>query len=460
MNQYIYFIIIGLLLLILIFGYFIVQKHIQKLQQQNVKQDLNFANERIDWERNTQQNAENIAQQKLQLKEYQSTIELQQNQLEQERKRIESLIEETTRTISEKKNLETQLSTQKEELNTLENRFREQFENIASKILKQNTTDFSSMQQKSMTELLNPLKEKMEGFERKVTETYEKGLKDQTDMKAELKKLYALNTQISTEANNLTKALKGDVKQQGNWGEVVLERILERSGLSKGIEYEKEVVTQNESGQRIRPDVIIKLPEEKHLIVDSKVSLIAYEKAVNATSEIEKQQYIKEHINSIKRHIKGLSEKHYQTAQNLHTPDFVLLFIPVESSFALAVQEDAELFNIAWEQKIVIVSTSTLLATLRTIASIWKQEQQTRNVQEIARQGATMYDKFVAFVDDLVKVGRKMDEAKNAYTDSMKKLSEGRDNLVRKAERLRELGARSKKQLPKNLLDRAREDEE
>lgn len=458
MTGYLLYIIIAVLLIALIIVYFSLIKKNDLLRNKYVEQETLFNTEKQQWENSRQQQQQTIEYQSTQIKNSQQNIEEQNKKLADERLRIETLLQETTKNKAENENLQSLLKSQKEELSSLENRFREQFENVASKILKQNTLDFSSMQQKNMTELLSPLKEKMENFERKVTETYEKGLKDQTDMKAELKKLYDLNTQISTEANNLTKALKGDVKQQGNWGEVVLERILERSGLSKGIEYEKEVVTQNEAGQRIRPDVIIKLPEDKHLIIDSKVSLVAYEKAVTTTDDDERVTYIKEHINSIKRHIKGLAEKHYQTAKGLNTPDFVLLFIPVESSFALAVQEDTELFNMAWEQKIVIVSTSTLLATLRTIASIWKQEQQTRNVQEIARQGAAMYDKFVAFTEDLIKVGKKMDEAKAVYTDSMKKLSEGKDNLVRKAERLRTLGAQTKKQLSPNLLDRSIEE--
>ncbi|PVX49888.1 DNA recombination protein RmuC [Balneicella halophila] len=369
--------------------------------------------------------------------------------------RIEELLQESTRLGAEKQALTENLENQKNNLAEMEERFRVQFENLASKILKQNTIDFSETQQKNISEILNPLKEKIQTFEKKVEDTYEKGLKDQTDLKAELKKLYELNSQISTEANNLTKALKGDVKQQGNWGELVLERVLERSGLSEGAEYQREKVVNNDLGERVRLDVLIKLPDNKHLIVDSKVSLIAYEKAVNEENEIDRLRYLKEHVNSIKKHIKVLSEKHYSSVSGLQSPDFVLLFIPVESSFALAVQQDNELFNIAWDNKIVIVSPSTLLATLRTVSSIWKQEHQTQNVQEIARQGALLYDKFVNFYNDLEKVGVKMDEAQRAYSDSMKKLYDGKDNLVRKAERLRELGARPKKELPEELRERA-----
>lgn len=409
-----------------------------------------------------------LQQQLARLSQEKSVSESQQTQLTQQlskreaenqeqQERIEVILQEASQLKTEKLSLEELMKNQKDDLETLEERFRIQFENVASKILKQNTVDFSETQQKSMTELLNPLKEKINIFEKRVEETYEKGLKDQTDMRAELKKLYELNSRISLEANNLTKALKSDSKQQGNWGELVLERILERSGLTKGEEYDREVATTNDAGASIRPDVVVRLPEDKHIIIDSKVSLVAYEKAVNTDDETERQSHIKEHVASIKRHVKLLADKHYQSSPSLHTPDFVLLFVPVESSFALAVQQDGELFNLAWDNKIVIVSPSTLLATLRTVSSIWKQEQQTRNVQEIARQGGALYDKFVNFYTDLEKVGKKMDEAKDAYVASMKKLYDGNDNLVRKAERLKELGARSKKELPKNLRDRAGE---
>lgn len=385
-------------------------------------------------------------------KELKEKEKIQQN-------RIENLLEEVTKTMAEKKAIEENLSLQKKDFEKLEERFREEFENLAGKILKQNTVEFTETQQRKMNDILTPLKEKLQTFEKKVEDTYEKGLKDQTDMRAELKKLYDLNARISTEANNLTKALKSDSKQQGNWGELVLERILDRSGLTKGIEYEREQLTTNEDGQRIKPDVIVKLPDNKHIIIDSKVSLIAYERAVNAEDDAKRMHYIKEHIQSVKAHIKGLGAKHYQTSKNLNSPDFVLLFIPIESSFALAVQEDTELFNTAWENNIVLVSPSTLLATLRTVSSIWKQEKQTQNVQEIAKQGAALYDKFVGFTEDLLIVGKKMNEAKYAYEESMKKLSEGNGNLVKRVENLRKLGALPKKAINPNLLKHSIENE-
>lgn len=349
-------------------------------------------------------------------------------------------------------NLQEKLQERKKEMEQMQQKFTTEFENIASKILRQNTQDFSATNQKSITEMFLPLKEKIHLFEKKVEDTYEKGLKDQTDLKAELKKLADLNLRISDEANNLTRALKGDVKKQGNWGEVILERILERSGLTEGREYRKQESIVGENGQRYQPDIVIQLPDQKHIVVDSKVSLIAYERLVNAESETDRQSFVKEHLISVRSHIKLLSEKHYQHSPLFNSPDFVLLFIPIESSFSLAVQEDQELFTYAWDNKVVIVSPSTLLATLRTIASIWQQENQTRNSIEIARQSGALYDKFVAFITDMETMGRSLDSARKSYDQAVNKLYVGNGNLVRRAENIRKLGAKTSKELPGEMV--------
>ena len=327
------------------------------------------------------------------------------------------------------------------------------FENLANKILKKNTDDLTEANQKRITELIHPLREKIQQFEKKVEETYEKGLRDQTDLKVELKKLFELNNRISTEANNLTRALKGDVKKQGNWGEMVLERILERSGLTQGQEFEREKVITNAEGKTIRPDVLVNLPDKKHIIIDSKVSLLAYERFVNSDDPDERKKWIKDHISSLKTHIKELNVKHYSSSPQINTPDFVLLFIPIESSFSVAVEEDQQLFNYAWENKVVIVSPSTLLATLRTIASIWQQENQTRNAIEIARQSGALYDKFVGFIADIEKIGKGIESLNKTYDDAGKKLYTGTGNLVRRVEKLKELGASTTKQIPDHLME-------
>lgn len=374
--------------------------------------------------------------------------------LEKVREENTNLFGRLEKAKTEYRNLQEKLQLQKAELEEIQKKFTLEFENIANKILEKNSEKFTAANQKNIGEVLNPLKEKIFQFEKKVDETYQKGLKDQTDLKAELKKLHDLNSKISEEASNLTKALKGDVKKQGNWGEVVLERILERSGLNEGEQgYQKQFSDSSEDGKRIQPDIVINLPDNKHIIIDSKVSLVAYERAINSETEEERAKRIKEHLISLKAHVKGLSEKHYQTAQKLNSPDFVLLFIPIEASFSLAIQEDQELFSFAWDQKVVLVSPSTLLATLRTIASIWQQENQTRNALEIARQGGALYDKFVNFVADMEKIGNNLRLTKNSYNDAMNKLAEGRGNLVRSTQKLKALGAKASKELPKKMLE-------
>ncbi len=346
---------------------------------------------------------------------------------------------------SELTHLNEKLQSQKKEVEELQEKFKTEFENIAHKILKQNTVEFSESSKKNMSELLNPLKEKISTFEKKVEETYQKGLRDQTDLRAELKKLHELNTKLGEEAGNLTRALKADTKQQGNWGEVVLERILERSGLLKNEEYFTQQTANNEEGKLLRPDIMIKLPEEKYLIIDSKVSLTAFEAYISSDDEKQKEAALKRHLDSVKKHIKELRDKNYDNLKGINTPDFVLMFMPVEPAFALAVQSDPELFNYAWEQRIVIVSPTTLLATLRTVASIWRHERQTKNAMEIAKQGGKLYDKFVGFLNDLEKVGTNIERARDSFYDAKKKLSTGKGNIIGQLEKMKEMGAKATK---------------
>ena len=346
-------------------------------------------------------------------------------------------------------NLTEKLENQQSEIENQQKRLTAEFENIANKIMKQRSDEFSASNQKNIGDLLNPLKEKIQLFEKKVDETYDKELRDKISLKEEVRKLTELNARVSEEANNLTKALKGDVKKQGNWGEIILERVLERSGLTKGQEYEREEVVEGADRSVQRPDVILHLPDNKHIIIDSKVSLVAYERYITAENEEKQMLSAKEHINSIRSHVKLLSEKNYQNAQNINTPDFVLMFIPIEASFSVAVQGDSELFSYAWERKIVIVSPTTLLATLRTISSIWKQENQTKNTQEIARLSGTLYDKFIGFTEDMVKIKNNLDRTSNAYDDAVKKMKDGSGNIIRTAEKIKELGAKTgNKSLP------------
>jgi DNA recombination protein RmuC len=352
------------------------------------------------------------------------------------------------------------LETLRKELDTVHKKYSTEFENIASKILEEKSLKFTEQNKNNLDIILNPLKERIKDFELKVDKAYKTESDERITLKTEIKNLVELNTKISQEANNLATALKGDNKIQGNWGEVILEKILERSGLEKDREYRTQFVTSNMEGSTIKPDVVVMLPDEKHIIIDSKVSLLAYEALVNAQDEESRQRFVKAHLESVKSHIKGLSDKNYASSKAFDTPDFVLLFIPIESSFSIAIQADGELFNYAWDRKVVIVSPSTLLATLRTIASMWKQQKQTANALEIAEEGGKLYDKFVGFVEDLIAIGKKMDEAKVSYGEAMKKLTEGSGNLVGRAVKMQKLGAKVSKLLPTRVVERAEDNDQ
>ncbi|GMT46084.1 MAG: DNA recombination protein RmuC [bacterium] len=354
---------------------------------------------------------------------------------------------------SDYNHLQERLDNERKEVEELQKKFKIEFQNMANAILKQNTREFNETSHKNMSDLLNPLKEKITDFEKKVEETYQKGKNDQIVLKEELKRLQELNMKLGEEAGNLTKALKSDSKKQGNWGEVVLERILERSGLNKNEEYFLQYTAKGEDGNMLRPDVLIKLPEEKHLIIDAKVSLTAFQEYIAAEDETKRGKALKLHLHSIRNHIKELSEKNYHNLKGLNTPDFVLMFMPVEPAFGAAVQADPDLFNFAWEKRIVIVSPTTLLATLRTVASIWSHEKQTRNALEIAQQGGKLYDKFEGFLKDLEKIGDNLDKAQASYTEAHKKLASGRGNLLGQVEKLKTMGAKATKQIDRKYLE-------
>jgi DNA recombination protein RmuC len=376
---------------------------------------------------------------------YETEIKNLRTELESANQRIAASIEKF-RAQDEKYNL------LKEELETIHKKYSSEFEIIANKILDEKTQKFTDQNKSNLDIILNPLKERIKEFEEKVDKAYKEESKERITLQTEIKNLIELNKQVSEEANNLAQALKGDNKKQGNWGEVILEKVLERSGLVKGQEYLTQFSTNNEEGKRIQPDAVILLPDNKHIIVDSKVSLIAYEAFVNTENEDDKNRFIKEHIASVKNHVKQLSEKSYQTSGDFNTPDFVLLFMPIESSFSVAVQADQDLFSYAWDLKIVIVSPSTLLATLRTIASIWKQERQTKNAIEIAKQSGALYDKFVGFIEDMDKIGKSLDTSKVAYDTAMNKLKTGSGNLIKRAADIQKLGAKTSKQIADRFI--------
>ena len=348
---------------------------------------------------------------------------------------------------------------QKEEVEKLQEKFTKEFENLANKILDEKSNKFTEQNKENMKNILTPLQDKIHLFEKKVEDTHKESIDYHAALRQQILGLREMNIQMSKETINLTKALKGDSKMQGNWGELVLERVLEKSGLEKGREYEVQQAFTTEDGSRVFPDVVINLPDGKKMIVDSKVSLTAYEKYINEEDDILKMGHQKEHVNSIKRHVEQLGNKNYHDLYQIESPDFVLLFIPIEPAFAMALNEDTTLYNKAFEKNIVIVTPATLLATLRTIDSMWTNQKQQENALEIARQAGALYDKFEGFVSDLIKIGKKIDESKIEYSGAMNKLVEGKGNLIISVEKLKKMGAKAKKSLPESILNRAEKDE-
>jgi DNA recombination protein RmuC len=412
---------------------------------------------------------------KLKSKSEQSTLEERQNQMaitidelkqnlnkiEVERETIRTekdfLNAELTRRNTEYENLYQLNEKRDEELEKRQEALRKDFELLATKILDEKSEKFTLQNKENIKNILNPLQEKIKTFEEKVDLTQKESISMHSALKEQLLGLKDLNQQMTKEATNLTRALKGDSKMQGNWGELVLERVLEKSGLEKDREYFVQQSFTLENGSRVLPDVVLHLPDGKKMIIDSKVSLTDYERLVNADDD-DKPQFLKAHVNSIRKHVDQLSEKNYQDLYDIESPDFVLMFIPIEPAFAVVVNEDNSIYNKAFEKNIVIVTPSTLLATLRTIDSMWNNEKQQQNAIEIARQAGALYDKFEGLVQDLTGVGKKIDAAKSDYSAAMNKLVDGKGNLITSVEKLKKMGAKAKKALPEAILKRAEEE--
>lgn len=387
-------------------------------------------------------------------------IQEKQSELVQAASRHQELLEKEKQHIAEIQELKTKYDnivsiqeSKQKEFEKNQEQLKVQFEILANKILEEKSKTFAEQNRSNLDIILNPLKEKISNFEEKVEKTYQTEARERHSLQSEIKNLMELNTKLNDEASKLTKALKGDTKKQGNWGEIILEKILESSGLSKDKEYFTQYSTSNEENERLFPDVVIHLPENKHLVIDSKVSLVGYEKLVNAENNEERKSAIDEHLLSVRNHVKNLSGKDYTKAYGINSPDFVLMFMPIESSFGAAIEADAELFNFAWNNKIVIVSPSTLLATLKTVASIWRQEKQNANAAEIAKQAGDLYDKFDGLVNDLKKLGNQLDTAQKTYSDTFNKLKSGKGNLVNRVEKLKLMGAKASKSLDPKLLE-------
>ena len=390
----------------------------------------------------------------LQLENSKETIAKIEAQRESIRQEKDFLNAELTRKSTEFDNLK-QLNIKKdEEVELRQEQLRKDFELLANKILEEKSEKFTLQNKENIKQILSPLQEKIQGFEKKVEDSQKESISMHSSLKEQLIGLKDLNLQMTKEATNLTRALKGDSKMQGNWGELVLERVLEKSGLEKDREYFVQQNFTREDGTRVLPDVVLNLPDNKKMIIDSKVSLTDYERFVNADEEL-RPIHLKAHINSIKRHVEQLSAKNYQDLYDIESPDFVLLFIPIEPAFAIAINEDNSIYNKAFELNIVIVTPSTLLATLRTIDTMWNNEKQQQNAIEIARQAGALYDKFEGLVKDLTGVGKRIDEAKKDYSAAMNKLVDGRGNLITSVEKIKKLGAKAKKSLPEAIINRA-----
>jgi DNA recombination protein RmuC len=386
----------------------------------------------------------------------------QLERIKQERESIrmekDSLNLELAKRNSQYENLDAKLREEKLKFEKFEEDFREKFENLANKILESKSEKFTKQNKENLDGILKPLQEKIDKFEKKVEDTHKESIDRHAMLRQQIIGLKELNEQMSKEAINLTKALKGDSKMQGNWGELVLERVLEKSGLEKDREYFVQSSFTGEDGKRVLPDVVLHLPDNKKMIIDSKVSLVAYERFVNEDDEDKRTLFLKEHINSLKRHIDQLSAKNYQDIYQIESPDFVLLFVPIEPAFAMAINDDSNLYSWAFEKNIVIVTPTTLLATLRTIDSMWNNEKQQQNAIEIATQAGRLYDQFVNLTEDLLKVGNQLNTVKGSYDVTMKKLT-GKGNLITRVERLKKLGSKASKQLNEKLLKKSEEEE-
>jgi DNA recombination protein RmuC len=386
----------------------------------------------------------------------------QEEEIRQKNTRMDTLIQDKTGLERDNARLATELREElrrsEDNLKVLQDARQElqvQFKNIANQIFEEKTRTFADQSKANLDTILTPFKERILDFEKKVNEVYTNEGKERHSLLKEVQRLQELNKKLGEDAENLTKALKGDSKAQGSWGEIILERILEESGLRKGIEYDAQGGFRDTEGRLLRPDVVVHLPEEKDIVIDSKVSLVAYEKYVRAENEEQRERAVREHLVSINSHLKGLESKKYDELPGVKSLDFVLLFIPIESAFMLAIEKDSEIFRKAFDKGIMIVSPSTLLVTLRTIQNIWRYEHQNKNALEIAEKAGGLYDKFVGFVNDLERIGEQIDNTRKAYEGAHNKLTSGKGNLVSRAQNLIDLGVKSRKQLPATVRQEA-----
>jgi DNA recombination protein RmuC len=390
------------------------------------------------------------------LNSLQSTIAEQKHSLEEKQQKIDSLIEELATSKTKLEDLRQSISAQEEQRAAMT----KTFESLANEILDHKGQQMQKSNRDQIDLMLKPLNDRLKVFGDQVESVYRSETQDRVALKEQVVQLTQMNKHLAEEASQLANALKGDNKLQGNWGEMVLEKLLESCGLEEGREYHTQHTTTNSEGETIKPDVVITMPDKRHMIIDSKVSLLAYNGMVNSTDVDDAEKFLKLHLDSIKSHIKGISEKYYHTGRGLHSPDFILLFIPIESALVVALQKDPGLYNMAYNRNVVLVSPTLLLATLRTIANVWMQERRIQNIEEILEAASGLYDKFHGYLDSMLDVGKKLDAAQESYGDAMKRLSVGRGNIIKRANDLKKMGVPSNKEIPKNLSDMAHESDQ
>ena len=444
--------LIGVSAVILIIGFSIIFWKLNRSAKPEGAESVDELNKQLEEETSLKR----VAEEKI------SWLEGQIENFTQEGQQKESKIIELSSQISRKEAeinaLSEKFTEQKAGIEQLQDKFRIEFKNLANDILEEKTQKFTDQNKTRLDEILKPLSEKIRDFEKKVEETYDKESKERFSLGREIKNLAELNQQISKEANNLTNALKGQSKTQGNWGEIILESILEKSGLTRDREYVVQQSYVSEHGRRLQPDVVIHYPGDRHVVIDSKVSLTAYERFASADLKEEQESALRDHMVSVKNHVNELSSKSYQDLYQLKSLDFVMMFLPIEPAYLVAMQADPTLWNYAYERRVLLISPTNLITALRMISNLWRVENQNKNALEIARQSGELLDKLAGFVNDLTDIGSKLDSTRRSYDAALNKLSTGKGNLVRRAEKIRELGAKSSKELPAQLIENAEEE--